>query len=268
MIPWFTSPYVDLSDWGLGRLDAFAVLVCVAVMIGVWFWDRNAKRIPGLDRRVALRMPEVCAVGGFIGAHLVHVLFYHPELMDEDPWILLKLWSGMSSFGGFTGGMIAGLILLKYYRLPIMPYGDLIVYGMAVAWIFGRAGCAISHDHPGVRTDFFLGVAYPDGVRHDLGMYELFFTLALNGLLYWLTKRPWRNGTVVATICITYGPVRFLLDFLRAGDVAMVDARYLGLTPAQYGALGMLGAGVVLLVLARRQTWPWQPPLWGRVGED
>ncbi len=265
MIPWFTSPVLDLTDWGLGRIDAFVVLVGMAIVAGIWFWDRKGKRLPNFDRRVALRLPEVVLIGSFIGAHLVHVLFYHPELMDDDPWVLFKIWSGISSFGGFLGGTIAGVGLLKYYRLSVMPYGDVILFGLSVGWIFGRAGCTIAHDHPGARTDFFLGVAYPDGVRHDLGFYELLFTFVLVGILYLLTRKPWRNGTVVGTIAITYSPVRFGFDFLRATDTALVDARYLGLTPAQYGAVVLFGAGIALVVLGHRRNWPMQPPLFGEV---
>jgi phosphatidylglycerol:prolipoprotein diacylglycerol transferase len=48
-----------------------------------------------------------------------------------------------------------------------------------------------------------------------------------------------------------YGAGRFLLDFLRADDVVYADARYLGLTPAQYAALALLAYAA--WALARRR---------------
>jgi hypothetical protein len=40
--------------------------------------------------------------------------------------------------------------------------------------------------------------------------------------------------------------VRFALDFWRADDTATADARYFGLTPAQYGCVLVLAAGIVI----------------------
>jgi phosphatidylglycerol:prolipoprotein diacylglycerol transferase len=44
-----------------------------------------------------------------------------------------------------------------------------------------------------------------------------------------------------------YAPVRFLLDGLRNVDLEHQDARYLGLTPAQYFCVGMFFAGAALM---------------------
>jgi phosphatidylglycerol:prolipoprotein diacylglycerol transferase len=60
-------------------------------------------------------------------------------------------------------------------------------------------------------------------------------------------------------MCTYYAPLRFLLDFLRerqdaaiAGLVAGGDARYLGLTPAQWCCLPLLGLGLYLLHVSRK----------------
>ena len=53
--------------------------------------------------------------------------------------------------------------------------------------------------------------------------------------------------------CLLYAPVRFGLDFLRNTDLeGRADARWLGLTPAQYGMILMFIAGVVLVPKLRR----------------
>ena len=39
---------------------------------------------------------------GFVVGHLVHVLAYNPHLIDEEGWVvLIKVWAGFSSNGGF-----------------------------------------------------------------------------------------------------------------------------------------------------------------------
>lgn len=57
----------------------------------------------------------------------------------------------------------------------------------------------------------------------------------------------------IAAACLYYAPVRFLLDSLRAADVAPPDARYFGRTPGQWAALLMFGYGLWLLGRLLRQ---------------
>ena len=46
-----------------------------------------------------------------------------------------------------------------------------------------------------------------------------------------------------------YAPVRFSLDFLR-----VVDVRYGGLTPGQWGAIAAFGLGLGILVWAKKRA--------------
>jgi phosphatidylglycerol:prolipoprotein diacylglycerol transferase len=93
-------------------------------------------------------------------------------------------------------------------------------------------GCFFAHDHPGKPTNFLLGVRYPDGLRHDLGLYESILYLAIAiGLwfaqdIYRITRR---QGAAWMILIFAYAVPRFALEFLR-----VEDTRYLGLTPAQY----------------------------------
>jgi phosphatidylglycerol:prolipoprotein diacylglycerol transferase len=45
-------------------------------------------------------------------------------------------------------------------------------------------------------------------------------------------------------LALLYGVGRFGLDFLRARDLPYVDARYLGLTPAQYACIALVLFGL------------------------
>src|SRR5262249_35799694 len=77
-----------------------------------------------------------------------------------------------------------------------------------------------------------------------------------------LECRPRPPGTSVAVLALLYAPVRFFLDFLRQTDLPGADARYLGLTVAQYGCIVLAGIGIALLVRDRRRTvaWRWDVP--------
>jgi phosphatidylglycerol:prolipoprotein diacylglycerol transferase len=112
------------------------------------------------------------------------------------------------------------------------------------------------HDHPGVRSDFFLAVNMDGVPRHDLGLYEAILLFALAGLLWWLHRRGILRGLLLSLLAVLYGSARFLLDFLRARpeEGLYADARYLGLTPAQYIVVGLVAFGAYRLATRRGKT--------------
>ena len=250
LIPYVTIGAIDI--FGL-EIRPFFLLVVTGVIAGVYVYDRICSKGGLIDRRVALHTPEVCLIGGFIGAHLVHVFFYHPEQLSGDTLVIFKIWGGFSSVGGFLGGTAAGIAYLRWKRQALLSYGDRLLFGFSVGWIFGRTGCATVHDHPGRLTDFPLAVDFPGGARHDMGLYELVVTVVMVAVLAFVSRRPRRRGTVVTIILLFYSPIRFGLDFLRATDVMFADARFWGLTPAQYVMVPMFLAGIYLLATSRKR---------------
>jgi phosphatidylglycerol:prolipoprotein diacylglycerol transferase len=243
MIPYFNG---HLFDIGSVPIHMFGVLVAIGVIVG----DRivvaqGMKR--GMDARDVKFLNARIVIGGFIMAHLVSVIFYFPERIEENPWILINIWAGLSSFGGFLGALMAFVFYTRKEKLRPLPYADSVALGLAVGWIFGRTGCFTAHDHPGRHTAFFLGVRYPDGTRHDLGLEELLFTIAMTAILFAYARKPRVPGRIIGLFAVMYAPVRFGLDFLRATDVALPDQRYAHLTPAQWACLATAAAGVYLM---------------------
>ena len=58
---------------------------------------------------------------GFIGAHVFDVLAYQPGRLSEDPLLIFKLWQGISSYGGFIGGVFGFAVYIKKHHLPVGP---------------------------------------------------------------------------------------------------------------------------------------------------
>jgi phosphatidylglycerol:prolipoprotein diacylglycerol transferase len=153
--------------------------------------------------------------------------------------------------GGLLGGVVAAIVWFRAKRITLRDYGDAFALGIAPGWGVARLGCFTVHDHPGVHTDFFLAVQFPDGPRHDLGLYEAILLLALGGVLWVLHRRAALRDGLLPLLAVVYGLARFLLDFLRARDVAYADARHLGLTFAQYAAVALVAWGTAALVRRR-----------------
>jgi phosphatidylglycerol:prolipoprotein diacylglycerol transferase len=224
-------------------IKPFGVLVATGVYLGGYLAMRQARRL-GLDERALFSFMVHVLGFGFVGGHVLDAIFYYPDRVLADPLSLLRLWDGLSSFGGFVGAGIGAAVWAARNKAPILPYSDVVASAFPLGWVFGRAGCALAHDHPGMRSELWFAVQYPGGGRFDLGLYEMLLSipLAVAFLLLRQKPRPW--GFYLGIMCVAYAPVRFTLDFLRARDVALMDARYAGLTPAQWACFVMLGFGV------------------------
>lgn len=253
VIPWFTIP--SLFD----LIHPFGVLVATGILVGAWFLQRRAKQL-GLDHDETSSMITWSLAIGFVFAHVFDVVAYDPEKLLTQPWVLVDpRHFTISSFGGFIGGLAGIIIWCKRNKKPFLPFGDAMAFGLIVGWCFGRTGCFVAHDHPGMPTHFFLAVNYPDPnnpgqfiPRLDLGLLEMLMSLPLVISFQIAFRKVRRVGSYLAAACIYYAPVRFVLDFLRETPAHGGDVRYFGLTPAQYGAILVFATGVVLALRVRK----------------
>jgi phosphatidylglycerol---prolipoprotein diacylglyceryl transferase len=242
VIPYYQPPSLHLGPF---TLEPFGLFAAAGIYLGARLASGRAAR-QGLDPGPLADYAMWGVLGGVLGGHLVHLLLYHPEEL-RDPWRVVKVWDGLSSFGGLLGALVALGIFLCRRHLSLSPYGDALALGTAPGWGVARLGCFAVHDHPGVRTQFPLAVDFPGGPRHDLGLDDALLLFAIAGVLYLLASRGALRGRLLALLAVLYGVGRFLLDFLRARDLAYVDARYFGLTPAQYFCFLIVGWGIYRL---------------------
>lgn len=264
-------PFIDVKPFEIGPLEIhlFGILVATGVVIGSSLAARYAERNaidPDYLRWVGFRL----VVGGFIICHIIDVLFYQQDKLAKDPLILLKVWQGISSYGGFIGGFIMFMwYTQKRYKPPIsrLELADNAIYAFAPGFWFGRMGCSVAHDHPGIPTDFPLAVEFPPArypgagyqqfgldptqpvTAHDLGLYEALYLMPLIVLGVVLISR-WKGrkpGMMLAYACVLYAIPRFFFEYLR---IASTDPRYGGFTPGQWFSVLLLGAGLYLIFKA------------------
>jgi phosphatidylglycerol:prolipoprotein diacylglycerol transferase len=236
-------------------IQPFGVLVATGVLLGAWVAGRFAQR-NDLDTVATGDLVTYAVVTGFILGYFLNGLFYERETFMEivrDPSLLFSTWLGLSSYGGFFGGIL-GCFIWKYRKkMDLLPYANAVCFGLPVGWLFGRMGCFVVHDHPGKVTDFALAVseyrfgAPPYQPRHDLGLYEVIYSALIIGLFVWLERRKRRPvGFYCVLLPLLYAPVRFFLDFLRAAPLEGGDVRYGGLTPAQWSSFAMVCVGLAV----------------------
>lgn len=231
LLPYVHSPTLELPLPLLGSLTlgVFGPLVAFGIVLGARLAKRRA-RAYGLVERDVERLITWTVVWGMAGAHLVSVLGYYPQRLAEDPWLLVRVFDGISSVGGFLGGA-AAFGWLTRRSANRWALADTLTYGLLAGFTIGRLGCALVHDHPGALLDPTHPLAvgpWPDGTyRYDLGLIEL---LGLSSLCLFVYTRRWHRAGVL-TLCVAgiYSLNLFMLDFLRADDL-----RHAGLTTAQW----------------------------------
>lgn len=261
-IPWFRLEAWDIplpfSLPVLGdtlSIQPFGVLVATGVLLGAWVAGKFAERNE-LDPIATGDLVTYAVVTGFILGYFLNGFLYERETFMEalrNPSMFFNTWLGLSSYGGFFGGILGCFIWKWRTKKELLPYANAVCFGLPFGWLFGRLGCFVVHDHPGKVTDFFLAVDNyqfgqpPFQPRHDLGLYEVIYSLLIIALFIGLERAKRRPvGFYCVLLPIVYAPVRFFLDFLRATPLEGGDVRYGGLTPAQWASFLMLGVGIAV----------------------
>jgi phosphatidylglycerol:prolipoprotein diacylglycerol transferase len=269
MIPFVHVPALEV---GPVTLHPFGVTAAAAVIVGSALADHRA-RVVGVDRDKLRSFTTWILAFGFVGGHVLDKLVYAPEKAVVEPLRLLAIWESQGSFGGFAGALVGALLFRHLRREKILPLADVVMSVFPIAWILGRAGCAMAHDHPGIRAEAgsLLAVEYgpydpadtdtlPFGIelrhgnapRYDLGTIELLFTVFLAALVVAAWRRTRPVGFYVVAVPLAYAPARWLMDFLRAHEGPGSDVRYAGLTPAQWCCMILFAACAAVVARSTR----------------
>jgi phosphatidylglycerol:prolipoprotein diacylglycerol transferase len=245
-------PYVTVHTQHLMgiAISPFRLLLAAAVLTGFALTVRQARR-HGISRERIAALTLWLVLFGFAGSRLFK-LVYSPQLFLaalSAPAGCLRS-QGISSFGGIFGGCL-GLLLFfgcnKLDRRSRISILDSLGFSMPFAWAIGRMGCALAHDHPGMRSTSALAVAFPGGARFDLGLLEVFFHLLLAAAFLYLRRSDRPLGFFFATFFCAYGPFRILLDRLHVNP-----PRYAGVPVDVYAGGTALLIGLLAVLAMRR----------------
>ncbi len=234
-------PYFDTSDWHVGptRVHPFIILVALGCFVGYLVAARRTAQ-DGFSQEQISELALWMFGVGFAGANLMTLAYVPsalPYLLHHPSYFLTIPW-GLSSFGGFAGGLIGAALFFRVHRMPRdgkLAILDAVGFAVPFGWSLGRMGCYLVHDHPGIRTSSWLGVRYPGGTRYDLGLLEIFFLLAMGAAFLILGKETRPRGFFGVVLFLSYGTFRLLED-----RVTIDPPRYFGWSVDQIAAAAMI----------------------------
>ncbi|MDQ3803330.1 MAG: prolipoprotein diacylglyceryl transferase [Acidobacteriota bacterium] len=259
--------FPELFRIGSFPVHTYGVLLALAFVAALFVASRLAAR-DGLPRERAFDLGLWMLLGGLLGSKLL--LMLAEPTYGASLWNLLSidfLRSGGVWYGGFLGGLAAGLFLMLRYRLPFWKTTDAFAPGVALGQSIGRLGCFAAGCCWGESCDLPWAVTFPaeaeraTGVPagtplHPAQLYESAAALLIFLFLLWLHRRKRFGGQVIAAYAVLYGATRFAIEFFRddpRGDIAGLTT-LTGLSTSQLISLFVLLGGLVLLLVRRRHA--------------
>ncbi|MBA2305274.1 MAG: prolipoprotein diacylglyceryl transferase [Acidobacteria bacterium] len=241
--------YPVLFSIGSFDITSFGALVALGALVGLSVFRRELRRSRLPDHAADAALAGV--FGGIAGAKLLWVT----EHLAEGPFLdLLFSRGGMSWFGGFAGGVLAGVAVMAAKRLPVVAVLAAATPALAIGHAIGRIGCLLVGDDYGLPTSLPWGVAFPEGLPpvdvpvHPTMVYEAVVLVPIAWLLIRLRDKGTPDRIVLGVYLLAAGITRFVIEFLR------VNERVLGpFSVAHLASLAALAAGLVLLSTSSRE---------------
>jgi len=102
-------------------------------------------------------------IAGVIGARTFFVIHYSDQFRGN-PLGVLEIWNGgLELLGGVLLAIAVIVFYIRYYKLPMRHYLDVLAIGLVAALVFGRLGCFLNGCCYGKPTDLPWGVRFPYG---------------------------------------------------------------------------------------------------------
>jgi len=242
--------YPVLFRLGSFEITSFGAMVALGAALGILLLRRELVR-SGMDGAKGVDAALVGVLGGLAGAKLLYVVEHWAEPLSDT----LLSRGGMSWFGGLTGGILAGVVMVLRQRLPLMAVLSAAAPALTLGQAIGRIGCFLVGDDYGRATTLPWGLAFPKGLPptletvHPTQIYESVSLFVMTAALIALRRRGAANHVVFGWYLVAAGTLRFLIELVRVNEVV-----FLGLTTAQLFSAAIIAVGVWLLV--RRSSEP------------
>ena len=249
------QPEIELGPLTLqtfGLCLAVAFLAC-GVLVG--------QRLRELGKPVDWAYEVVLAAfaGGIVGARIDY-LVQNSAAFEADPVGATFGGTGLVFFGGLVGGIGGVGLWARRRRFVSWQLADIAGAAVALGYAIGRVGCQVSGDGDyGEPSDLPWAMSYPEGTVptdvevHPTPVYESLL-MGIAALVLWRLRDRVRPGTIFALYLLIAGVERFLVEFIRRNDPAL-----LGLTVAQLFAVLSAAAGTALLLVRRGALTPSRP---------
>ncbi len=247
--------FIRIGDFAI---NSYGVLVALGFLLGLMLAAKRAQ-VAGIEPRHISDLGVVLVLAGMGSAKIFYIVFFWDDFLAgwRDAGVK-SLREGFVFYGGFIGASIGTIIFARRRGLALWQLADVMAPSVALGHALGRLGCFFNGCCYGKACTLAWAVHYPkphlmhDIPVHPTQVYEALGNALLLGWLLWLTGRKKFTGQVWWCYVLSYGVLRFVIEFAR-GDYPI---RYVGgLTLGHLVAIGMMGIALgAMWFLGRQKT--------------
>jgi len=218
----------EIARIGSLSIGWHGVLMFVGIAVGLALTLLLARRV-GIHDEITYTAAIWAVIFGFVGARLTHVIdnwsFY-----SQDPVEMLAVQrGGLGWYGALIGGTLGVAIYARLKKFPLGRFADAVAAGIILGLSFGRIGCTLNGDSPGMPTslpwgfvytnpDSFVPLSYLGEPTHPAAVYEILWNMVTLVVLWRLWRRLSPDGSLFLVSLVMYSVGRFAISWFRAED--------------------------------------------------
>jgi len=212
-----------------------------------------------IDPEHILNMLIFIIPAGIIGARLFYVIF-NWSYYQNNPSEIIAIWhGGLSIHGSLAGGLLAGYLYIKKYKLDFWQVGDIFAPSIILGQAIGRWGNFFNQEAFGgpvskefisrfpefIQNQMFIGGRY----HHPTFLYESLWNLLV--FIFLVIFRPYRrfHGQLILLYIGLYSAGRFFVEGIRSDSLMWGPFR-----AAQVASLVLIGLAVYGLFRLRTKS--------------
>ncbi|MEI6288154.1 MAG: prolipoprotein diacylglyceryl transferase [bacterium] len=228
----YFQPQSIALQFGPVAIHWYGLLIVASIIISIFLLKNLAKNILTLDDLYDATLWSV--LGGIIGARLYDVLIVDWNYYSNHFLEILKIWQGgLAIHGAVIGGGVALYIWSQKNKKDFFVLADLVVVILPLCQAIGRWGNYFNQELFGWPTKSIWGI--PIDLAHrpiqfinnqyfwPAFLFESILDLFLFLILFFLAKKKkLKKGNLVLIYLAGYGIIRFLMEFVRIDETAML----------------------------------------------
>jgi phosphatidylglycerol:prolipoprotein diacylglycerol transferase len=249
----------DILNIGPITIRWYGMMYVLAFIIGYQVLKSETKRrnMPYTEEDIS-DFIFYLMLGVIFGGRIGYILFYNLSYYIANPMKIIAITEGGMSFhGGLMGVIIATILYARKKKAIFSDLGDMVALGGSLGLGFGRIGNFINGELYGraVNADFPLAFIFPSDPlklpRHPSQIYEsLTEGFIMFAILYFLSRKNVKSGTLIGTFLMLYGAFRFMIEFTREPDVQLGLVFMNTLSMGQILCIPMILLGLFIIIYA------------------
>ena len=130
----FTIPGINFP------VPSYGAMTVLAFLLGALWATHRASKVKA-DPDILLNMSFIALVFGWLGARVFYVIHYWERFKDNPIQAANTCGGGFEVYGGLIGAGLVTILYLRWRKLSVRVYGDIIMPSLLLGMGIGRIGC-------------------------------------------------------------------------------------------------------------------------------